>query len=60
VLIIFAAAVIVYLARKVDRLEDEKKELYDSSLELLKKYQDRDQEELRILRDERRRTGAHT
>lgn len=57
VLVIFASAVIVYLIRKVDRLEAENKALYQSSLDLLKRYQDRDQEELRTLRDERRRVA---
>ena len=59
VAIILASGVVAYLLRENANLRRENKELLSSSLELLKRYQDRDQEELRAFREaERRRREA--
>lgn len=60
VVIVLASAVIAYLVRENSNLRRENKELITSSLELLKRYQDRDTEELRTYRESerRRREGA--
>ena len=51
VLIVLVTAVIVYLANEVRTLRRENKELTQASLDLLKRSQDRDAEELRAFRE---------
>jgi hypothetical protein len=60
VAIILASGVILYLVRENAKLRDENKQLTQSSLDLLKRYQDRDQEELRTFREAERRRREGT
>lgn len=59
-LVVVVSAIILYLKNDNKTLRQENKDLYQESLNLLKRYQDRDQEELRAFRDaeHRRREGA--
>lgn len=54
VLIILASAVIVYLVRKVDRLEERDDKRTEAALALLSKSAERDQERLRQFEDRER------
>lgn len=55
VAILLASAVIAYLVRENATLRKENKDLNQSSLDLLRRYQERDQEELKMFRDAERR-----
>lgn len=55
VAIVLATAVVVYLVRENATLRKENKELTQSSLDLLRKYQERDGDELRAFRETERR-----
>ena len=55
VAIVLASGVIFYLVKENAKLRQEVKDLTASSLDLLKRYQDRDQEELRTYRESERR-----
>ena len=61
VAIVLSSAVVVYLVRENAALRKEIKDVTQSSLDMLKKYQQRDEDELRTYRDgERRRREQNT